>query len=59
MAGSNTKKQSTVKVAEKEITPKRDFHIFQPPDFDIRLKEGEPATVPVRFMDNLRTEKVI
>lgn len=44
--------------SEIEILPLKDFVIKQN-DFFIELKQGTPATVPVRFIQNLKTEKII
>ena len=41
-----------------EITPLRDFTIAQN-DIFIELKTGATASVPERFIQNLKTEKVI
>jgi hypothetical protein len=49
------------KVSKKpdgSIIPKRDFHIFCNED-DIKLVKGERITVPVKYLPNLKTEKVI
>ena len=51
--------QPKKKPAEKEIKPKKDFHLFCPPHIDLKLEKGVAATVPAKFIDNLRTEKVI
>ena len=42
----------------KEITPLRDFVIVQN-DYRIVLRKGEPESVPLQFLENLKTEKVI
>lgn len=41
-----------------EVLPLKDFVIFQN-DVHIILKEGEKNMVPSRFIENLKTEKVI
>jgi hypothetical protein len=51
------KKQKSDK--EKVIIPKKDFKIFFPPLYDIQLIKGEEKPVPVMFLENLKTEKVI
>lgn len=38
----------------------KDFHIFQPPETDIKIKEGdELSKVPSKFHQNLITEGVM
>lgn len=44
--------------ASKEIKPKKDFVINQNGIY-IELKKGEKLEVPKRFLENLKTEKVI
>lgn len=39
--------------------PLDDFHIFLPPKFDIKIKKGEPVSVPRIFKQNLIIEKII
>lgn len=41
-----------------EVNPRRDFIIHQN-DVHIELKKGKICKVPVRFEQNLKTEKVI
>lgn len=43
----------------KSIVPKKDWRIFSPPDFDIQLEKGVPASVPAVFIAGLKTENVI
>lgn len=47
--------------AEKmiEVVPLKDFHIFQPPKYDIKLFEGKKIKVPKKFKENLVSENVI
>lgn len=42
----------------QKIKPKKDFIIFQNEIF-IELKKGEETEVPKKFLENLKTEKVI
>lgn len=44
---------------EIEIIPLKDFHIYFPPKFDIKLIKGEPVSVPLMFKQNLITENII
>lgn len=43
----------------EEITPLKNYRIFSPPKFDIRLREGENTDVPTIFLRTLLTEGVI
>lgn len=40
----------------------RDFHLFMPPKYDIKIKEGDDLDkldLPENLMENLKTEKVM
>lgn len=51
-------KKKEDKKPEGSIIPKRDFHIVCNED-DIKLIKGERIIVPVKYLPNLKTEKVI
>lgn len=51
-------KEEPIKSGEKKIVPLKDFVIFQN-DIKIELKESEEISVPAKFLDNLKAEKVI
>ena len=39
---------------------KKDFHIFCPPEHDIKIKEGDDLSdIPELFITNLKTEGVL
>lgn len=42
----------------KEVIPKKDWEIHQN-EIHIELKKGKAQPVPIQFIDNLKTEKVI
>ncbi|MGR3219396.1 MAG: hypothetical protein ACUZ8H_06200 [Candidatus Anammoxibacter sp.] len=40
----------------------RDFHLFMPPEYDIKIKEGDDLdklNLPKNLYQNLKTEKVM
>ena len=52
-------KEKKLKVSDKTLIAKKDFHIVQN-EVDLRIKKGEVLDkVPKRFIENLRTEGVI
>lgn len=55
------KKDDRIKeeVLVKKIIPKRDFHIFFPPLYDIKIKADEEIEIPIMFVQNLKTENII
>lgn len=50
--------EERVKKSSKKIIPLKDFKIVQN-DILIDLRKGEEIEVPLRFIDNLKTENVI
>ena len=52
------KKSKTIAEGMVEVLPLKDFVLFQN-DVHIVLKKGETNAVPERFLQNLKTEKVI
>jgi hypothetical protein len=57
-----TQEKNNKKTQEKDFlieNPLKDFRIFQPPNYDIIIKKGEPVSVPEIFKQNLITEKII
>jgi hypothetical protein len=55
---SKKTKRATPKDYEKEITPKKDFHIVHN-EYDIQLVEGVAVSIPAIFLENMKTEGVI
>jgi ribosomal protein S25 len=55
MAGKTLKEL----LKEKEINPLKDFRIYHPPLYDIKIVKGEKVSVPEKFLKNLETEGVI
>lgn len=56
--------KAPVAVKKKQTVPAlvalKDFHIFQPPKFDLKIKKGDDlANVPKIYHQNLKTEGVI